>query len=58
MGASAKFLAFFLMALSLQVIPEVVSECVDIMLELQSPDADVHSPAALKTFELLAHSLP
>ena len=51
-------LARFLMALLLQVIPEVVSECVDIMLELQYPDADVRSPAALKTFELLAHSLP
>ncbi len=41
-----------------QVIPEVVAECVDIMLELQSPDADVRAPAALKTFQLLAHSLP
>jgi hypothetical protein len=41
-----------------QVIPEVVRESVDIMLELQSPDADIRAPAALKTFELLAHSLP
>ncbi len=41
-----------------QVIPEVVGECVDIMLELQSPEADALAPAALKSFELLAHSLP
>jgi hypothetical protein len=40
-----------------QVIPEVVSESVEIMLELQSSEADLLSPAALKTFELLAHSL-
>jgi hypothetical protein len=51
---------FFLLltAVCLQVIPEVVNECVDIMLELQSPDANARSPAAMKTFELLAHSLP
>ena len=42
----------------MQVIPEVVGECVDIMLELQAPDSDPRSPAALNKFELLAHSLP
>jgi hypothetical protein len=54
------FARFFLLltAVCLQVIPEVVNECVDIMLELQSPDANARSPAAMKTFELLAHSLP
>jgi hypothetical protein len=49
--------AFFLIA-AWQVIPEIVGECVDIMLELRSPDANARAPAALKTFELLAHSLP
>jgi hypothetical protein len=41
-----------------QVIPEVVGECVDILLELQSPEANARFPAALNAFELLAHLLP
>jgi hypothetical protein len=52
------YLGAFVLNESPQVIPEVVGECVDIMLELQSPEANARSPAALKAFELLAHSLP
>ncbi len=52
------YLGAFVLNESPQVIPEVVGECVDIMLELQSPEANARFPAALKAFELLAHLLP